>query len=82
MATKKTEAAKEKAQQAKLKREKEKKASMRTKAWWLKVKISNLRPEQSTSLPPKENPFSSSSAEKREVKQAKDALPKTHRRKK
>ena len=82
MATKKREAAKEKAQQAKLKRDKEKKASMRTKAWPLEVKISNLRPEQSTSLPPKENPFSSSSAEKREVKQAKDALPKTRRRKK
>ena len=58
MATKKREAAKEKAQQAKLKRDKEKKASMRTKAWRLKVKISNLRPAQSTSLPPKENPFS------------------------
>lgn len=89
MAAKKREAAKKKAQQAKLKRDKEKmtkekkkKASMRTKAWRLKVKSSNSRPEQSTPLPPKENPFSSSSAEKRAVKQAKDALPNTPRRRK
>lgn len=78
-----------KAQQAKLKRDKEKmtkekkkKVSMRTKAWRLKVKISSSRPEQSKPLPPKENPFSSSSAEKRVVKQAKDALPNTPRRRK
>ncbi|XP_068716883.1 histone H1-beta, late embryonic-like [Montipora capricornis] len=89
MAAKKREAAKKKAQKAKLKRDKEKmtkkkkkKASISTKAWRLKVKISNSRPEQSTPLPPKENPFSSSSAEKRAVKQGKHALPNTPRRRK
>lgn len=92
IAAKKREAAKRKAQQARSLREKEKKinekkkqAVVRTKAWRLKVKISNNRLNRSSpnsSHQQKENPFSSRSAEKRAVKRASDALPNTPIRKK